>query len=151
MFQFHPLRESEAKEYLALMHEAFDNDGEEPTFMCLEEFLRLLTLARMSGNQIYTMTDETHEILLGTGKLIFDHKFYHNAGLAIHIEDVAISKAFRGKGYGKQLIKFLVDCAQKMHAYKIVLNCNLDTVPFYERCGFQEEGTQMIQRFPKKD
>lgn len=59
---------------------------------------------------------------------------------SIHINDLWIDKAYRGKGYGRQLLAEL----ERLFQYKGFNNINTVTCAFqapdfYKKCGFKEE------------
>ena len=80
--------------------------------------------------------------------LIIEQKFIHDGGLVGHIEDVAVSKEYQGKGIGKELIIQVLDYAKKNNCYKTILDCSDDVKSFYERIGFKRHSNCM--RFDHK-
>jgi len=77
--------------------------------------------------------------IISTAKLLIENKIYEPVG---HIEDVVTLKEYRGKGYGKQLIKYLLDIGlNKDKCYKIVLNCKTELDDFYIKCGMFKTGS----------
>lgn len=81
--------------------------------------------------------------VIGAATLIIEQKFINNLGRVAHIEDVAIHKDHQGKGIGQKLIEKLTEEAKKQGCYKIILDCNLELIPFYEKCGFVQSAIQM--------
>lgn len=82
--------------------------------------------------------------IVSTVKLFIENKIYEPVG---HIEDVVTLKEYRGKGYGKQLIKYLLDIGINKHkCYKIVLNCKTDLDDFYTKCGMIKSGSSFQYR-----
>ena len=62
------------------------------------------------------------------------------------IERFAILKEYRNKGLGKQAFTYLVDLIiSKFNPCTIVLNAQIQTIPFYEKCGFTAEGDEFIE------
>ena len=62
------------------------------------------------------------------------------------IERFAILKEYRHKGYGKQAFDFLVNLIiSKFNPCTITLNAQVQTIPFYEKCGFKEEGNEFVE------
>ena len=91
---------------------------------------------------------EIENKIIGMGTLLIESKIIHQFGKVGHIEDIVISNEYRGKGYGKYLVKKIVEIAKtEFHVYKVILNCTNDTIPFYENCGFQKNQNQMVQYF----
>lgn len=76
--------------------------------------------------------------IIGTIKLIIEFKFYHGDRPAGHIEDVATRKGFEGQGIARDLIKHAIQGAKKHLCYKVILDCDQDLIPFYEKSGFYE-------------
>ena len=101
-----------------------------------------------SNHHIFILEDEGN--LIGLGTLLIESKLIHRFGKVGHIEDIVISNEYRGKGYGKYLVKKIVEIAKtECNVYKVILNCTNSTIPFYENCGFQKNQNQMVQYFKK--
>ena len=74
-----------------------------------------------------------------TAKLFIEEKLYQPVG---HIEDVVTDNEYRNKGYGKSLIKYLIDIATKdMNCYKVILSCKESLDNFYLNCGMTKTGS----------
>jgi GNAT superfamily N-acetyltransferase len=59
---------------------------------------------------------------------------------SIHIRDLWIDKAYRGKGYGKKLIKALEQhCQDKGFNNINTVSCTFQAPDFYRKCGFEIE------------
>jgi len=59
---------------------------------------------------------------------------------SINIRDLWIHNAYRGKGYGKQLIYALERCFQGKGFNNInTVSCAFQAPEFYKKCGFQVE------------
>lgn len=85
--------------------------------------------------------------IIGTATLFIERKFIHECGAVGHIEDVVVSRAARGGGYGRLLVEHLTSIAQQHRCYKVILDCDDKNVAFYERCGYQRKGAQMARYF----
>jgi glucosamine-phosphate N-acetyltransferase len=82
-----------------------------------------------------------HKKIIGCGSFFILNKVHTNP--IGQIEDVVIDKNYRGLGYGKLLIDFLVKFGkEKTTCYKIVLNCTQENLEFYHKCGFKEIANQ---------
>lgn len=57
-----------------------------------------------------------------------------------HIGRVAVVKALRGKGYGKQLMLALHDEGRRRGFHRIRLGAQLHAIPFYQRLGYIVSG-----------
>ena len=62
-----------------------------------------------------------------------------------HIEDVCVDKEFRNRGYGKNIVNFLINRAKDKGCYKITLDCSISNKEFYKKCGLEERGLQMCK------
>ena len=81
--------------------------------------------------------------IVGTATIFIEQKFIHSGGKVGHIEDVAVSKKYQGKGIGQKIIKALVEYAEKEGCYKTILDCTDDLIPFYEKIGFKRHSNSM--------
>jgi len=114
------------------------------TFFTENQFIEMLKI--MKNNSIIFVLEKDGR-LIGTGTILFEHKFIHNISKIAHIEDICIDSDFRGKGYGTLLVNHLVDYSKKNGCYKVTLYCkeNLDT--FYNLSGLVQNGIQMAVYF----
>ena len=82
--------------------------------------------------------------IMGTSTLHIIEKVDRRIGL---IEDVVVSKKFRGKSVASSIIKKLISISKKEGCYKIILNTDSKTESFYEKLGFAQKNIQMEIRF----
>lgn len=109
------------------------------TEFSLTEFKEILNNEKYLG--IYILEENNN--LVGSGTILFEKKFIHNISLYGHIEDIIIKKEYRKKGLGKLLINNLVQVCKDRKCYKILLDCSIELINFYEKCGFKNNGNQM--------
>lgn len=83
--------------------------------------------------------------IICTGRVFFETKFGDSVA---HIEDIVVDSQHRRQGFGKQIVKYLVDYAHK--SYKIILDVKPEISSFYKACGFIQEAVQMVIRPQKK-
>lgn len=88
--------------------------------------------------------------VVGVATLLMEQKFIHDGGVVGHIEDVAVDKSFQLTGIGSALVEFLTERAFQEGAYKVILDCKRDLIPFYERLQFREAGVLMRRDKPKE-
>ena len=82
--------------------------------------------------------------IIASGTILYETKLIHNISLYAHIEDIIVDNQFRKQGIGKLLIEYLVQCCKNKNCYKILLDCQKELIPFYEKNKFQENGVQMV-------
>ena len=82
--------------------------------------------------------------IMGTSTLHIIEKIDRRIGL---IEDVVVSKKFRGKSVASSIIKKLISISKKEGCYKTILNTDSKTESFYEKLGFAQKNIQMEIRF----
>jgi ribosomal protein S18 acetylase RimI-like enzyme len=66
-----------------------------------------------------------------------------NDPLALEIERIYIYKQYKGRGFGKELMKFALEKAEergKRYAWLGVWEKNVDAIAFYEKTGFKIAG-----------
>jgi GNAT superfamily N-acetyltransferase len=68
----------------------------------------------------------------------------------IHIRDLWVDKAYRGKGYGRKLIEALEEHFKHSGLDNInTVSCAFQAPDFYKKCGFQVEFVRENNRNPK--
>ncbi|KAI7782113.1 Glucosamine-phosphate N-acetyltransferase-like protein [Diaporthe eres] len=105
-------------------------------------------LSKQDGGY-YILVIEDGGRVVGTGALIVERKFIHNLGLVGHIEDIAVAKDQQGKKLGLRLIQALDFIAEKVGAYKTILDCSEANEGFYIKCGFKRAGLEMAHYYKK--
>lgn len=88
--------------------------------------------------------------IVSTATVIMEKKLRYQR-LCCHIEDVAVSPEYRGKGYGKEILDFCIKVAKANNCYKVKLNCSERLVGFYESCGFKENSVGMVLDLSNKE
>eukprot|EP00128_Syssomonas_multiformis_P011546 Colp12_sorted_trinity150504_noHs@19712 len=109
--------------------------------MKLEDFQRRFDEMKARDDTYYTVVfeDTTTGQLCGSGSLVVERKFIHNCAKRGHIEDIVIDETRRGQQLGKIMIETLKALAKRVGCYKVTLDCKVDRVGFYHKCGFQNE------------
>lgn len=97
-------------------------------------------------HQVVVVVSQETEKIVATGTVFIEQKVIRNMGKVAHIEDVIVDSSFRGKGVGKELITYLQDIAMTQSVYKTTLYCLDKNSEFYEKCGFDKNGCQMIRK-----
>ena len=138
--QFNLLKDDMIDEYLNLIKNLSDTI-ERDNIVNLMNYYKIMELYPFI--QIWTIKDTYYNKLIGCGTLILEPKFIHKCSNVGHIEDICISPEYKGNGYGKMLIKLLVDISKENNCYKVILNCKDENKVFYEKCGFNQKNVQM--------
>ncbi|KAL2820030.1 L-Aspartase-like protein [Aspergillus granulosus] len=102
-----------------------------------------------SRNDEYYMIviEDDKGAIVATGSLIVERKFIHSLGMVGHIEDIAVEKGQQGKKLGLRLIQALDFIAEKVGAYKTILDCSEVNEGFYLKCGFRRAGLEMAHYY----
>ncbi|KAL2533533.1 Glucosamine 6-phosphate N-acetyltransferase [Abeliophyllum distichum] len=109
---------------------------------------RFQELAKYGDDHLVcVIEDDKSGKIVATGSVFIEKKFIRNCGKVGHIEDVVVDSSVRGKQLGKKIIGFLTDHARLTGCYKVILDCNIDNIPFYEKCGFKQKEVQMVKYF----
>ncbi|ESP01619.1 hypothetical protein LOTGIDRAFT_180290 [Lottia gigantea] len=105
--------------------------------------------ASPGGYYILVLENTETEEVIASATLVVEFKFIHNAGARGRVEDVVVSKDYRGKQLGKLLLDCLTLLAPKVGCYKLSLECKDPLVDFYTTFGFSKEAQQnyLVQRF----
>lgn len=107
------------------------------------EFIERLNLIKEKKDYIILVAEKDNKVV-GSGTLFIEYKFIHSLALKAHIEDIVVDKEYQGHGIGKQIVKKLIEIAKEKKCYKIGLCTAKETVPFYEKCGFEEKEREMV-------
>ena len=78
-----------------------------------------------------------HFVAIVDKKIVATARFRETKKGEIKIERMVTKKDYRGKGIGKDLVKFMIKEIEKLKPEKIWLRSQVKTQPFYERCGFE--------------
>jgi GNAT superfamily N-acetyltransferase len=88
------------------------------------------------------------------GYAFFFHNFSTFLGKpGIWLEDVYIKPEFRGKGYGKAVLKFIANIAKERDCGRFewcVLNWNTPAIEFYDSIGAKVMNEWLIERMDKE-
>ncbi len=97
-------------------------------------------MSKMNG-QVWVALE--NNVVVGTASIHILHKFIHRCGYVGLIEDVVVLDSHRGQGIGEALVLRAISYAGVNQCYKVILDCSLNNIPFYEKCGFQNYEYQM--------
>jgi glucosamine-phosphate N-acetyltransferase len=101
------------------------------------------TFVDSQNNTQQTWVYEFDNEVVASVTILIEQKITRSYGKCMHIEDVVTSSNYRGKGFASDLIQYIINIAQTLGCYKIILNCSKDNVSFYDRLGFKEKELQM--------
>ena len=87
---------------------------------------------------MFVAVSDEHGII-GSTTLLVEQKLIRWGAIAGHIEDVATRTWFTGHGVSKQLLEKAIQTAKDKWCYKIILDCEPELVPMYEKYGFTSE------------
>ncbi len=102
-----------------------------------EEFIKQFSTI---NSEIFVI--EKNKTIICAGTLHLENKFHNNFKNIAHLQDIVVKEEYRGQGYGKEMIVFLIEKAKTKNCYKIVLNSNENNKLFYEKLGFIKKGIE---------
>ena len=120
----------------ALMHEL------STTSFCNEELLK--NALNDANVHVYVIRDEGH--IVATGTLCIKHTLEFTIA---DIESVVVCSKCRGRGYGKELMKAMIEAAKKVNVHHIQLTSNPKRVAanqLYYDIGFERYETNCYKR-----
>ena len=98
-----------------------------------------------SNKNIFCLVAESEKgQIMGSSSLHIIEKINRKVGL---IEDVVVSKKYRGKSVASSLVSQLISISKKEGCYKTILNTDANTMPFYKKLGFTQKNLQLEIRF----
>ena len=102
---------------------------------------------------------ERQEVAVADGKEVGFALFFHNfstflgrAGL--YLEDLFVKPAYRGKGYGKAILKKLAAIAVERGCGRLEWSCldwNASAIGFYHKIGAEQETGRVYYHYPCKE
>lgn len=133
----HPIRKAKAEDMpavLALITElaVFENEPD-AVHISVETLITYGT----GSNPLFTcfVAEDEEEIV---GMALVYYRFSTWEGKSLHLEDLIVSKKYRGKGYGKALYNQVMRYAVSQDVNRVewvVLDWNTDAITFYENSG----------------
>jgi len=115
--------EEEFQETLAIRREVFVEEQNGPEDEEIDEYESI----------------STHIIAYESGKPVGCARI-RKVNDSLKLERIAVKKEARGKGFGKDLVKFMIDEAKKQNPKEIYMNAQYYLLTFYKSLGFQERG-----------
>jgi predicted GNAT family N-acyltransferase len=85
-------------------------------------------------NEALHMVVKDGERVIGSARVQF------LAGNQAKLERMAVLKRYRRKGIGKEMLLFLDTVWKDKQVQQIIIHAQLEVVPFYKLCGFDELG-----------
>jgi len=113
------------------------------THFTYEQFVKTLAYINQYS-EIWLLME--NNVIAATGTVLFEQKFIHDNSFLGHIEDICVKSQHQGKGYGKKMIDKLVQRANEKGCYRVILDCSPEVKDFYQKCGFEVRGIQMVRK-----
>jgi len=85
------------------------------------------------GEALHTVVKDGERVI-GTARVQF------LADNQAKLERMAVLKRYRRKGIGREMILFLEAVLKDKQAPQVIIHAQLEVVPFYKLCGFDELG-----------
>lgn len=85
--------------------------------------------------------------IAGTFGLLVMDKLAHNGKPSGLVEDVVVDESLRGRGIGREMMRFAMEYCRTRGCYKLALSSNLkrtDAHAFYEQLGFRKHGFSYV-------
>ncbi|EHQ89964.1 GNAT family N-acetyltransferase [Desulfosporosinus youngiae] len=126
---------------------------DEEEVLTLDEALKLWQ--RMKEYPYYKIfVAEDKKVLIGTCSLIMLDNLGHLGTKLAVAESMIVSKRYRGRGVGKELMQFIMGLAKEEKCYKLMLSSNKKRVSahkFYEQLGFMQHGISFMVEVGSND
>jgi predicted GNAT family N-acyltransferase len=81
-----------------------------------------------------------HVVVKDGQRVIGSARVQFVAGNQAKLERMAILRPYRGKGIGKEMLLFLDTVLKDRQVQRMIIHAQLEVVPFYKSCGFNEFG-----------
>jgi GNAT superfamily N-acetyltransferase len=86
-------------------------------------------------------------LIVGTFELLIMDNLAHMGAPSGVLEDLVVHRDWRGKGFGRQMVRFAMDRCRERSCYKLALSSNLKREAahrFYDGLGFQRHGYSFV-------
>ena len=102
-----------------------------------KRYLRLLLLADEQESMVDRYLERGTMYVLDDGGVVAECVVTDEGDGVLELKNLAVEPAFQGRGYGRQLIRFLLQTyAGRYDVLQVGTGDSPATLPFYERCGF---------------
>lgn len=103
-----------------------------------KRYLDLLLLADEQENMIDRYLERGTMYVLEDDGVKAECVVTDEGGGILELKNLAVEPAFQGKGYGKDLVDFLVQSYKEQYTVlQVGTGDSPSTIPFYESCGFR--------------
>jgi glucosamine-phosphate N-acetyltransferase len=134
--QIRRLEPEDYKQYLPLINDFRETQLSEAEFTGILDYIR-----RCGAIWVIEVSGE----LIATATIIYERKMIFNGCTYAHVEDVCVKSEYRRHGYGRLIMRKVMEEAVAHGCYKITLDCADSNVAFYEACGLTRRGSQMCE------
>lgn len=135
--------DSDLNDILEIYKQTNMNNG---SILSIEQAQRIFNKIKRYPNYKIYVAKADNEIV-GTFALAIMDNLAHMGEPSGLIEDVVVKAHMQGKGIGKQVIKFAMECCRSYGCYKLALSSNLkreNAHYFYESLGFKKHGYSFL-------
>ena len=118
----------------------------------LETSLFISNLERISkmGSIIIAYVGELEKdnfAIIASGTIIIEPKIIREGKCVGHIEDIVVTKEFRGLEISQKILNTLKQIAKFSNCYKVILDCSEEVKKVYIKNGLEVKDIQMVQYF----
>ena len=101
---------------------------------------------KLSDDHNILVIEENNKIV-GCVTYFIEYKMIRGGCKVLHVEDLIVDELCRKRGFGKDMLIYLINYAKNIGCYKIILNCSENLENFYVNCGFNKKNLQMCKYF----
>ena len=77
-----------------------------------------------------------HFLMLEGDKPVGAFRAYFEDAHTVHLQRFCILKEYRGRGFGREALRFIEGCYTAKGAEKLTFGAQITAIPFYEKCGY---------------
>lgn len=97
------------------------------------EFTKLDFIEYLGQDNLRCFVGIEDRKIISTYSILFEKKLLHSGGIVAHLEDFAILKEYRKRGFGKQMIDHIMNECKKRKCYKAIHTCCPELVEHYKK------------------